>query len=293
MAASGSNRLPIVLAFGVSLVLHAGAAALLSSSTAAASGFDARLPTPDAAEVTPGIAASDAVTVSWIGFAQPSPHSAPEADSDQAQVSPDAGEAAQQVTQAAQPTIADAAEQAVGQAADAIRERVAPVLERGTVLAEALRDQAIVAARRQEAEAAAARAAEARQARESAEGSREALPDERDAAATAKTPELVYRAGQPLARAGLQIATVRPTFDAATRALDLRAARRQPVVLISFGRNGRVSDVTFANGGTGFRSIDEPIKTAVYRWTARGADLDALPANDPDAAVTVRIRFGL
>ncbi|MEL7485420.1 MAG: hypothetical protein AAFN41_13840, partial [Planctomycetota bacterium] len=264
------------------------------SSPSVESVFDPSLPTaPENDSVTPGIAASDAVTVSWIGFEDPTPHTAPEAESDQAQVSPDAGQASAEAVQAAQQQIVEAAEEAVRGAAEAVRERVAPVLERGTVLAEALRDQAIVAARRQAAREAAARAAEARQAREAAEGSREALLDERDAAATSTATDLVYRPGQPLAREGLQIATVRPTFDAATRVLELRAARRQPVVLISFAKDGTVADVTFIDGGTGIRSIDEPIKTAVYRWTARGSDLDELPDGDTDATVTVRIRFGL
>ncbi len=288
-----ANRLLLAAAFAASVLLHIGAAVLVGGSSANAAGFDARLPTPSNSDATPGIAESGAVTVSWIGFADPTPHSAPEAETEQAQVSPDAGESSREATRAAQESIARAAEQVAQVAAEAIRERVAPVLEQGTVFAEALRDQAIVASRRQEAEQAAARAAEARAQREAAEGSQQAMPDEREATATSTDTEMVYTAGQPLARAGLQIATVRPVFDAATRVLDLRAARKQPVVLIGFARDGTVKDVTFANGGTGIRSIDEPIKTAVFRWTARGSDLEALPADDPDAAVTVRIRFSL
>lgn len=287
-----TNRLPIAVALLASALLHLGAAALLVASPAAGTRFDQGHASAEELAVTPGIAASQAVTVSWIGFTEPTPHSAPEADSDQAQVSPDAGESAREMTQAAHASV-EQARQAAEQAAQDVRERVAPMLERGAVLAEALHDQAVVAVRRQEAEEAAARAAQARAAREAAEGGRNALPDEREAAATSTQSEMVYQAGQPLAREGLEIVTVRPVFDAATRVLDLRAARRQPVVAISFARDGSVRSVTFANGGTGIRSIDEPIKTAVFRWTARGSDLAALPADDPEAAVIVRIRFSL
>ncbi len=281
MGTSRTNRLLLAAAFVLSVLLHVGAATLLIASPKPPVGFEDRLANTAESEVTPGIAASDAVTVSWIGFSDPTRHTAPEAETDQAQVSPDAGQAVRAVAQAAQ------------QAAEEVRERVTPVLERGSVLAEALRDQAIVAARRLEAEQAAQRAAEARTAREAAEGDREALPDERDAAATSTAPDLTYRAGRPLARQGLQITTVRPEFDAATSVLDLRAARRDPVVAIAFARDGRVRSVTFLDGGTGLRSVDEPIKTAVYRWTAKGSDLEQIPEGDPDATLTVRIRFDL
>ncbi|MEO1715636.1 MAG: hypothetical protein AAFR76_00875 [Planctomycetota bacterium] len=292
MTRSLVSRLPLAAALVASVMLHLLVAALVVGSSEANAGFESRLESPAVDEVTPGIAESGAVTVSWIGFSDPTPHTGLEAETEQAQVSPDAGEAAREALTAAQQAVQDAAENAAD-AAEAIRDRVAPVLERGTVLAEALRDQAIVAARRQEAQAAAERAAAARAARAAEEGSQDAIPDERDAVATASEAQLVYTAGQPLARQGLQIATVRPVFDAATRVLELRAARRQPVVAISFARDGTVSGVEFVGGGTGIRSIDEPIKTAVFRWTARGSDLDELPAGDPDAAVTVQIRFSL
>ncbi|MEL6498510.1 MAG: hypothetical protein AAGJ54_02005 [Planctomycetota bacterium] len=286
------GKVSIAAALVVSVVLHVGVFAVVLGPGAGETGLEHVLPDARESEVTPGIAESDAVTVSWIGFAESTPHAAPEAETEQAEVSPNAGEASRQIVDAAQ-RAAEEATRTATEAAEALRERVSPLLERGTVIAEALRDQAIVAARRQEAEEAAERAAEARAARDAAEGSQDAIPDERDAVATATEPELVYVAGQPLARQGLEIATVRPRFDAATRVLELRAARRQPVVAISFGRDGTVSDVSFVGGGTGIRSIDEPIKTAAFRWTARGSDLESLPAGDPDASVTVRIRFGL
>ncbi|MEO0632352.1 MAG: hypothetical protein AAFY46_16740, partial [Planctomycetota bacterium] len=204
MTAPRPSRVPLVAAFAASVLLHVAAAMLLGGSSPSDAGFEDGLqpPTMDA-DATPGIAESDAVTVSWIGFADPTPHTAPEAETEQAQVSPDAGESTREAEAAARRAVvqaAEAASEAASQASDSIREQVSPLLEQGTVLAEALRDQAIVAARRREAAEAAARAAEARAARESTEGSRDAMPDERDAAATATEPEMVYTAGQPLAR---------------------------------------------------------------------------------------------
>ncbi|MEO1582962.1 MAG: hypothetical protein AAFR96_00115 [Planctomycetota bacterium] len=281
-----SGRLGIALA--LSAAIHAAAlAALLSYPDAELNAGASVRQVTNTDTATPGIEASDAVTVSWIGFSDPTPHAAPEAEADQAQVSPDAG--------VPSPVIADAAEQAV-RAVERVEEQIRDLAERGAVLAEALRDTSIVARRRAEAIEAAQRVAEARERREQQQASRDdepALPDEREAAAASATGDLVYRPGRPLAREGLEILTVLPNFDGATTVIELRSVRRELAVAISFAKDGSAREVTFVDGGSGFASVDGPIKNAAFRWRARGTDLDRLPADDPDAVVVVRIRFDL
>jgi len=100
-----------------------------------------------------------------------------------------------------------------------------------------------------------------------------------DAAAMESAIEI--KPGKVLAGKGLQIRTVRPEWAVATR---LSASPRNPVVKITFGRSGRVIRASFVEGqSTGEREVDGPLLAALYRWTAKGEQLSALP--QPPAAV--------
>ena len=96
--------------------------------------------------------------------------------------------------------------------------------------------------------------------------------------------------GRPAAGQGLEIKTVRPRWSDTTR---LVAVPRNPVVRVTFAKSGRVSSVIFAAGqNTGWNDVDEPLLDAIYRWTAKGEALRALPSTK-DAGLTVQFRIML
>ncbi|MEM8756386.1 MAG: hypothetical protein AAGF47_01215 [Planctomycetota bacterium] len=242
-----------------------------------------------------GVEASDAVTITWIGFKDPTPHTGVQAQHDQAQVTIAAGEAAaNQVAASSAQAI-----ETVARASQAASASAVQAAERLNEWADRLRDAARVARRQREADASAERARQASEARRRAEQAQETSPrgdtglaDNRESDATAVDPTMDYRPGQPLARQGLQIRTIRPVFDSTTRLLDLRALRAAPTVSITFARDGTVLRAGFVNGtATGRVAVDDPILNAVHAWTAAGSDLEAIPENDPTAGVTVEIRF--
>lgn len=97
---------------------------------------------------------------------------------------------------------------------------------------------------------------------------------------------------RPRASEGLEIKTFRPDWSIIARQSYLP---RNPIVLIRFGRDGKVRRAEFLrepNGakGTGIPAIDGPIIDAVYRWTAKGARIDAI---EGDGHITVPIRIVL
>ncbi|MCC6661675.1 MAG: hypothetical protein IT437_12405 [Phycisphaerales bacterium] len=99
--------------------------------------------------------------------------------------------------------------------------------------------------------------------------------------------------GGVISAKGLQISTVRPEWAVATRVTRMPG---NPVLQITFRRDGKAGDVRFLSDGTreyrtGFVDVDEPLVTALFRWTARGDALDRLPEGDPDAGVTVTFKI--
>lgn len=89
--------------------------------------------------------------------------------------------------------------------------------------------------------------------------------------------------GRPASAQGLEIATRRPEFTRLTRVV---SSPSNPVLRIKFDRTGRVSNAEIIESG-GSPDIDEPVRNAVYRWTAKGAPLAALDPRDPNAGVTL------
>ena len=116
-------------------------------------------------------------------------------------------------------------------------------------------------------------------------------PADRESMATDPNKPLEYRPGQPLAREGLEIKTVRPRWTTTTQ-LTHGVPATNPQIRIRFGRDGKVLRASFV-AGTQTRSaaIDEPILNAVYEWTAKGREVDAIPAEPRFAGVDVTITF--
>lgn len=121
------------------------------------------------------------------------------------------------------------------------------------------------------------------------------IQSDRESIAAALKNAPVVKPGQVVAAKGMEIRTRRPQW---TNTTELTRSPRNPTVEITFGRDGKVRKAEFVAVGshiysTGFDDVDEPLLDAIYLWTAKGKPLDALPADKPDATVTVLITIVL
>jgi hypothetical protein len=315
------------LGFGVaiSVCVHIGVFAVMTGAAAVdtSRGSDEE-PVFDMSQPNPlqlGIAQSNAVTVNWVGFEAPTEHSAPESTVEQAALTPQVGQQAtaaaapletpetQEPAEAEQPTqevAAEASERATpseaAPAAAPVRlpleafvplestELDAPTLKPSPLEAIAEPEaKAEVSPEPQAQDAAAAPAAPSQASAEGAPG--EADPRESDAAALKKAID--YRPGRPIAAEGLEITPVRPRYSITTRAI---ARPRDPHVTIEFDSSGRVKRAFFVKSAgkirsTGFEQVDGPLLDAIYRWKAKGKDIDELEG-DETVAITIRVMLG-
>lgn len=105
------------------------------------------------------------------------------------------------------------------------------------------------------------------------------LPSDRESVATAlREATNLTQWGKPLARKGLEIKTVRPRWRTTTL---LTRLPRNPVVMVSFGADGKVTRAEYVKYegrrlSTGSRDVDEPLLDAVYKWRAKGKPLESL-----------------
>ncbi|HYE63513.1 MAG TPA: hypothetical protein VD997_16100 [Phycisphaerales bacterium] len=129
--------------------------------------------------------------------------------------------------------------------------------------------------------------ADAPSAKASAPQAEPGLRADEESPAASVVGSLVFKPGEPLAGKGLRVWTVTPKYAVTTRYL---ARPKNAVVLITFGRDGKVRKAVFKER-TGYEDVDKPLLEAVYRWTARGEALSSLPADKPDAGVTYSIKF--
>lgn len=113
----------------------------------------------------------------------------------------------------------------------------------------------------------------------------EQSPKEADASSTTATVEI--RPGRPAAAQGLDITTKRPNFTRLTR---VTAYPQNPLLKVTFNRNGIVSKVVLAES-SGIPDVDGPVMNAVYQWTAKGKILAEISAADPNGGITVSVRI--
>ena len=95
--------------------------------------------------------------------------------------------------------------------------------------------------------------------------------------------------GHVVAAQGLEIRTVEPRWSTTTL---MTKRPRNPTVLITFWRDGKVKDVQWAREGdtvydTGSTEVNLPLMAALYAWTASGKPLNELDPKDPGACVTI------
>ncbi len=317
----------------LSLVVHLMAGLALIGYTSDSTRFPLMTaalppPTPEEPIVRPGISRSQAVTINWLGFESPTEHQARPAEIDQAALSPLEPGLTEAETEPAEPAPSEVTLETVTESPAEVDAELAVAAAPATLSPESARDpsaptlpeiveegagflagQLVQIVKRtleeaSELEAAVERAAaqslpehsapeqSASPASSAASGDvRDALPSESEAPATSREEPVKWAPGQPVAAEGLEITTVQPRWNISTR---VSAFPRNPVVRIGFGRDGKVRKAEFLPGkSTGYREVDGPLLDALYRWTAKGEALEALPADDPEAAVFLPVEIVL
>jgi hypothetical protein len=235
-----------------------------------------------------GIERSDAVTITWIGVEEPTPHEAPKSETEQAlQSLGTTGGAAPGRT-----TASPAPEEREQTAPDATptkpwRLRLSDVsiempVERLKDLFEQLVEAGATAAERAGGET-------------SVEGpGGPEVPSEpknadREADAVSRRKPINVRPGSPVAAEGLKIKTVRPNW---TLLLRTSARPANPLVAITFNPEGKVRLAEFETKDgqrmtTGNQDVDAVLLNAIYLWTATGEAIDELDPSDPESGVTI------
>jgi hypothetical protein len=255
----------------------------------------------------PGIVESDAQTPNWLGFDTPTEHSAPESEVEQSamalqeesardeETEKEEGERAAEREEAVRALLASAMSLAEAWADAARGVGVAEDSSQALPAGEGVEGEAAVAAGQGAAPGAATvPAAGAERDGTSSEGAEDSSPGiitDKEALAAALKSAPALTPGRVLAAEGLEISTRRPEWP---RTVQLTARPRNPVIWITFGRNGRVLRAGFLSDGqrlfdTGDESVNEPLMNAVYRWTAKGKAIEAL-SDKPEAGVTIRVR---
>ncbi|MHC5114194.1 MAG: hypothetical protein ACYTGP_07180, partial [Planctomycetota bacterium] len=107
---------------------------------------------------------------------------------------------------------------------------------------------------------------------------------ERDTPATStlEIPLDQLKLGTPIARKGLELRPKRPRFTTLTL---LSASPCNPHVEIEFGKNGKPVECTILRTSCDQR-IDHGIKSSLFRWRAKGEDLDKLKEGE-----TLKVRL--
>lgn len=319
VAQSGSTRWPLLVGLGVSLCAHLAAAGVLAVG-------GERLPvvgippTPPAPEerLRLGIEQSEASTITWLGFEEPTPHEAPQANIDQAAFAIAAAERlADQVQMAA--SRAPEAIEALAAAVAAEQARLAEAMPSGLELPEMLREAGDLIAARPEASPIAPDA----QPRPAADSPANPSPDrspaagaagqatagegnapesaaprqdpdadgeaDRDSPARSSKPTVKVTPGRPVAAEGLDIQTVRAKWTHTTL---LTTRPKNPVIRVFFRRDGAVERAVFERS-SGTKFVDEPLLNAVYQWKARGKALEALTAEGEGSTIEIVFEIGL
>jgi hypothetical protein len=100
---------------------------------------------------------------------------------------------------------------------------------------------------------------------------------------------------RPMVAHGLEILPKEPKYPLSVRN---NALPRNAIVMIRFGRDGRVKYAGFlvsADGkkrfDTGREEVDSPLIAAIYQWTAKGKRLLELEEGDPKAYVEIPMRI--
>ncbi|MFM9997082.1 MAG: hypothetical protein ACKVU4_14935 [Phycisphaerales bacterium] len=317
MLQANGHHAVLGISLAASAVLHLVAATLLSRAVI---GGPADLPGGDAraravADPIPlGIEHSDAVAVNWLGFESATEHGGPESEVEQSamalapEANPEAGDEGAADTSAPPPPIADRRTAVAAlRAIDSARAAVLALADALSAAIEGLPESAraddrtppdpsappgAVSAPTTDAVPSLAARARPRGSASDQSDARAAVVTDKESIASALRDAPSVAPGRVLAAEGLEIQTRRPRWSRVTQ---LTRSPANPVVQITFGRDGSVRRAGFLSDGavvfgSGFQDVDEPLLSAIFLWTARGEALDRLPPDDPEAGVTIRVR---
>jgi len=308
MARRSHIRATMLASLLASLVLHATAAAILfwSGGRADADGFALRIDQDEKdtqRKVRLGIERSRAVTMTWIGFEEPTEHQAPLSPTEQPSLS--TASSAGSTPAPGEPSPGGAASSTEAQPTPTgdwsmLAEGAAPAAPIST-----MRDlvRSLLQASARAMETASQASADAGTAQRDTSGGDVSVtgpggdedtaagePSDRQVDPSSRRRPLKVEPGQTVAAEGLEIKTRRPQWTTLTRAM---ANPKNPRVEITFGPDGRVRLARFDKDergrsmSTGFREVDEPLINAIYRWTASGRAIDELDEDDPEAGVVI------
>ena len=282
----GGRRL--TLAVAVSLAAHLLAAIALAArpgpGEAGADPLHEVRPDPDRVKL--GIRDSEATTITWIGFEDPTPHQARQATVEQAAQQIGGGQASPRPTSRPAPAARPRPTETPAEAAPS-PVRTPEVSERPDTSfplpapAEDAPDED--AAPNEDAPPSEEETPAQPSPQEPAETPGNA---ERESDAVSLKKPLKIEWGRPVAAEGLEILTRKkgPAYSAFTRST---SGRKVPLVEIWFGRDGLVKAVEMVRS-SGNPDIDRPLKDALYTWRARGERIDLL---EGEAVVKVRMRI--
>lgn len=300
----------------VSVLLHAGGAVMLAWAPGGADASGLRLPEPDPArprptpEVRPGVERSSAVSVTWLGFSDPTPHEAPLSETEQAAMSPApasrAAEPAPPVPPSPTALASEAPRPAVpaepgaprGGGIDAPRSPEAELPDQPPApqlaaapsprpLPEQTAPQAADEAESTRVPTSRAEIAEAPS--EPRTPSPAGTPGEvadKEATAASTRPPIRVEPGRPVAAEGLDIKTVRPRWTTLTR---LTIVPKNPLVLVRFNKAGVVARAELTRS-SGSSQVDGPLLDSIYLWRASGRALEEL-SDAPDAGVELNFEM--
>lgn len=119
---------------------------------------------------------------------------------------------------------------------------------------------------------------------------------DKESSPTAKDPVVnIDDWGRPAAGEGIEVMPRRPVWGPTIAAV---AMPRSPTVLVEFDRTGRVRKASFVkeNGkllSTGSAEVDRVLLNSVYNWRAKGAKIEALPAEGPGSRFRLRMHIRL
>lgn len=115
-------------------------------------------------------------------------------------------------------------------------------------------------------------------------GSSPGQQSERESDASAIEPDPEVRPGMPWAGEGLEVFTRRielSLFSRSTRAF------RSPLLKVTFDRSGAVTNIEILES-SGSPDVDDSTRNSVYKWTARGTQLEDLA---PGAGLSMNFRI--
>ncbi|HED53670.1 MAG TPA: hypothetical protein ENJ00_05655 [Phycisphaerales bacterium] len=266
-----------------SLAVHLVAVALVVSpvsSSVSVIPADRRI-SPTQRRIRLGIEDGASTSIAWIGFQTETPHAAPEAETLQPKLSPEAAAAAAMATATASQGMTELAQSAgtiIAEQSDRLSALSASLVRLNAKASDSKRraDQQDMPTQPRSSPA---------------KPNPEAIRDDRESDASSPTPSIRRNElGKVIARSGLRIRTFRPQFNDTTKQAELRSRHGRMMLDIRFGRDGRVLTAQIRpNTETGLPSIDEPILDSVFRWTATGEDLEKIPERSPPAGILVSI----